>query len=417
MNRTLFSLSLFFLLSLAACARATSTGVQLNAPTPTATLVPPTDTPRPTATVSPSPTRVPTETPAPTATPRPTMTPPPAPNKPHTGLVVPDASVLDRRPLAIKVAHFPRRVREYQVGLSLADNVWEHYAEGGVTRFTAIFLSQSPDKVGNVRSARLIDTYLGQAYQAMLVASGSSKGTLERLSKTDFYDRVIAEATGYFGCPLLCREEAADVTADKLYTSPAAVWQLADELKLNGPQKLDGFKFFNVTPPSDGPYISTIHIDFQENNTIAEWRYDPATQVYSRWVDTAELPTLAPHIDVANGQQLTAANVVVLYITHTVSNVREDENGEHFGYDIHLTGSGPAKFFRDGEMYDAQWTRTDTSLPRFTDATGQPIPFRPGNIWFEVLSADSPTTFDATRGLFSARFKAPKPEPTPTATP
>jgi hypothetical protein len=47
---------------------------------------------------------------------------------------------MDRRPLAIKVAHFPRRVREHQVGLSYADNVWEHYAEGGVIRFTAIFL-------------------------------------------------------------------------------------------------------------------------------------------------------------------------------------------------------------------------------------------------------------------------------------
>ena len=141
-----------------------------------------------------------------------------------------DPAALDRRPLAIKVANFPRRVRAAQTGLSQADNVWEHYAEGGTTRFTAIFLSQGPDRIGNVRSARLIDTYLGQAYQAMLVASGSSDGTLARLRQTDFYKRVIAEATGYHGCPILCREAPASQTTDKLFTSAPAVWDLATSL-------------------------------------------------------------------------------------------------------------------------------------------------------------------------------------------
>src|SRR5262249_12080970 len=107
-------------------------------------------------------------------------TPTPAITNPLSGLVTADPTVLDRRPLAIKIAHFPRSVRP-QYGLSQADNVWEHYAEGGVTRFTAIFLSQAPEKIGNVRSARYIDAILGEAYRAMLVASGSSQGVLNRL--------------------------------------------------------------------------------------------------------------------------------------------------------------------------------------------------------------------------------------------
>jgi len=401
--------ALFFLLTLAACAPAITAS-------PTLTPIPPTNTPIPTATASPTPTPTATLTPSPTATP--TITPTPPVINPLTGLAVADPAVLERRPVAIKVAHFPRRVREHQLGLSLADNVWEHYAEGGVTRFTAIFLSQSPEKVGNVRSARLIDAYLGEAYQAMLVASGSSQGTLDRLSQTDFYERVIAEATGYSDCPLLCREEAADLTTDKLYTSPVAIWQLATELKLNGRQDLSGF-VFNPALPSGGVSATTIHLDFQLGNTVAEWRYDPATQAYARWVDTASLPSLDPHLDVATGQPITAANVVVLYVLHFATNVREDEHGQHFGYDVLLTGSGPAKLFRDGLMYDLTWMRGDASagLPRFVDAAGQVVPFRPGNTWFDVLSSDSPTTFDASQGVFSARFKAPKPLPTATPTP
>src|SRR5258707_517658 len=47
---------------------------------------------------------------------------------PLTGLEVVDATLLNRRPLAVKVSEFPRRVRP-QDGLSYADLVFEHYAE------------------------------------------------------------------------------------------------------------------------------------------------------------------------------------------------------------------------------------------------------------------------------------------------
>ena len=241
----------------------------------------------------------------------------------------------------------------------MADNVWEHYAEGGTTRFTAIFLSQSPERIGNVRSARLIDTYLGQAYQAMLVASGSSTGTLDRLKKTDFFNRVIAEATGYGGCPVLCREVPASQTTDKLFTSAPAVWNLATSLGVNGPQDLSGFAF-DPQAPAGGTPISTAHIDWQVNNTVAEWRYDAGTQVYDRWIDTDTMPTLTQHIDTLNSQPLTAANVVVIYANYVTSNIHESDSSAEpffFSYDIELYGSGPAKLFRDGQMYDLTWTR------------------------------------------------------------
>ena len=82
---------------------------------------------------------------------------------------------------------------------------------------------------------------------------------------------------------------------------------------------------------------------------------------------------------------------------------------------VQMTGSGTAKLFRDGLVYDLTWARAEKGLPRFVDAAGKTVPFKPGQIWFEVLSSDSPTTFES--GVFSARFKAPKPLLTPTPTP
>jgi hypothetical protein len=360
---------------------------------------------------------------APTATSGPTDTAVPEPEviNPLTGLAVADPAVLDRRPLAIKVAHFPRGVRAHQVGLSAADNVWEHYAEGGTIRFTAIFYSQTPERVGNVRSARLIDTYLGQAYQAMLVASGSSSGTMQRLRETDFYDRVISEYTGYGGCPVLCREESAAVSASKLFTSPPAVWALAETLGLGGRQDLSGF-VFDDQPPAGGVPATTIHIDWLLNYTITEWRYDPATASYSRWIDTdattAGAPNLAPHVDTANGQALTAADVVALVVPHTASNIHEEEGGKvYYSYEIPLYGSGPARLFRDGQMYEVTWTRDQEAggLPRLLDASGNVIAYRPGVIWFEVLSDRTKLSFE--NGVFTAWVRVPNPGPAPTATP
>lgn len=387
---------------LAACA---STGGL-----PTLTLVP--TLPPPVISTSPAPTAtvVPTAPPAPTEILSPSATPPPTVLNPLTGLPLADASVLTRRPLAIKVAHFPRSVREFQVGLSLADNVWEHYAEGGVVRFTAIIFGQTPEKVGNVRSARLIDAILGDAYQAILVTSGSSTGTMNRLrSNAELYAHLVAEATGYTDCPVLCREESAAVTTNKLFTSPPELWKLAQAKNFGPPQDLTGF-VFSAETPSGGTPIHTVHLDFQRNSTVAEWRYDAASGQYARWVDTANLPELAPHVDTLNGQQLSVANVVVLYATYTPSNIEELEGGElHFSYDILLTGEGPATIFRDGQMLQGTWKRAEAphSLPTFVDASGNVIPLKPGHTWFEVLSSTSPTSIDEANGVFQARCKVP----------
>jgi Protein of unknown function (DUF3048) N-terminal domain/Protein of unknown function (DUF3048) C-terminal domain len=424
--RTLAAVSLL----LAACATApvappaataTPIGAATSPPPATATaaasLTPPAVTASPTVGL--------TATPGPTALgPAATLTPaasdasqPAAPAiDPLTGLAVASPDVLNRRPLALKIAEFPRRVRP-QFGLSLADNVWEHYAEGGVTRLTAIFLSQGADKLGNIRSARLIDAILGQAYQAMLVAAGSSDGVMDRLRHTDFFNRFVAEETGYRTCPILCREESGAVTTDKLFTSAPALWDLETKLGLSGRQDLSGFTF-DPQPPAGGQDAPTVHLDFQLGNNVVEWRYDAAAGAYARWVDSSHLPDLDPHLDADTGKQIMAANVVVLFVPYHVTNLIENEAGHLLSYDILLTGSGPARLFRDGQLYQAQWTRASTGLPRLVDASGQPLPFRPGPIWFELVTPDSPNSFQG--GLFTLRFSAPnalatqQPAPTPT---
>ncbi|HLU11669.1 MAG TPA: DUF3048 domain-containing protein, partial [Oceanobacillus sp.] len=84
-----------------------------------------------------------TSTPEPTPTAIPGLIGPEfAPNvNPLTGLTVDDPAILERRPMVVKISNAPPLVRP-QAGLNAADIVFEHYAEGGLTRFSAIFYSQ-----------------------------------------------------------------------------------------------------------------------------------------------------------------------------------------------------------------------------------------------------------------------------------
>jgi hypothetical protein len=107
----------------------------------------------------------------------------PADINPLTGLKVDDPTMLERRPLMVRVGNDP--VARPQVGLNQADMVYEEITEWWVTRFTAIYLSEDPTMIAPVRSARLINTQLVPQYSGALGNSGGSDGVRWELSQTD----------------------------------------------------------------------------------------------------------------------------------------------------------------------------------------------------------------------------------------
>jgi hypothetical protein len=115
----------------------------------------------------------PTPTSTATTTPSPTSTPTPDPllldpgYNPLTGKVVEDPSLLDRRPVMVKVSNWPREGRPH-AGLSAADIVFEYYIGAYMNRFLAIYYGNNANVIGPVRSGRLVDAQLAQIYQGFL---------------------------------------------------------------------------------------------------------------------------------------------------------------------------------------------------------------------------------------------------------
>jgi hypothetical protein len=300
-----------------------------------------------------------------------------APNvNPLTGLPVSDISVLARRPLIIKVSNAPDIVRP-QRGIGAADVVFEHYAEGGLTRYSAIYYGEQPAQVGSVRSARLIDDTLTPMFGALLAYSGASPGTENVLQAGAYRPRLYSGF--YLGAPYFRRDFNIGAP-NNLFADPAAVWEDAARDGLNTPEDLRGWTF-DFNPPA---YFVTqaVQADIRYTDTRATWTYDAALALYRR-ADEG-VPLVDPLTDVP----VAASNVVIVYDAHLPTTIEEGVfNGvPYYGIDINLSGQGSAIVLRDGLSVDAIWRRgSEDALISFWTLDGRPIAFKPGKTWFQVF--------------------------------
>jgi hypothetical protein len=343
---------------------------------------------------------------------------------PLTGETV-DPAKLNRIPIAIKISNFPYAVRP-QFGLSLADVVFEHLAEAGLTRFTAVFLQNDATKVGSIRSARFIDTEVAPIFQSLLVTSGSSLGTMGHLRASPWFAgdnlwRLVSEETHYI-CPPLCRETPDDTNT--LFANTDALRAATTTHGSNIRADLSGWAFSSAAPAGGVP-VTEVLVDFSSAAHVS-WRYNAVSSRYARWQEKDASGELVSHFDALANLPITAANVVVLFVNHQNNFVPEDfRDGGNCGLEIQLWTIGPAKLFRDGQIFEGTWQRDETTKWKLQikDGAGQVIPFHPGNTWFGVVTLNAAATlasptYAVTNKVPDTRFECPvPPTETPTLTP
>jgi Protein of unknown function (DUF3048) N-terminal domain/Protein of unknown function (DUF3048) C-terminal domain len=295
---------------------------------------------------------------------------------PLTGQPVADPNTLNRRPIVVKISNAPPLVRP-QAGIGAADLVFEHYVEGGLTRFSAIFYGQAPDRVGSIRSARLIDLELVPMFGGLLAFSGASIGVEDRLNTSDFAARLYKGVL--YGLPYYWRDETIEVPHN-MFMNPNALWELAAAEGKNQRPDLHGLSFAPDAPPGSQYPAAKVDIRFRATRVI--WNYDAELGLYRRAADGLG------HFDATTLQQVTAANVVVVFADHQLTDIVESqfEDSVSYSVDINLMGEGDAFLFRDGKRYDARWVRAAREdIIGLRTRAGPLLDLKPGNTWFEVV--------------------------------
>lgn len=370
---------------------------------------------------------VPAETlPAPTTIQIPTHTPPPAPVllpkgygpsdfpqnvNPLTGLTVSDVSLLNRRPMAIKVTNFPRSVRP-QWGLSLADHVYEYYLEDGMTRFVGIFYGTDASRVGPVRSARLFDEHVMRMYKSIFVFGYADDRVIDPWLISDLKNFLVVERPD--NCPPLCRIGSKSANYNTLFVNTQQLSEYITKRGTNNErQDLNGLRFEPFTPPG-GAIGESLSFHFSRVS-YNQWQYDPISQRYMRSSENQDAnrgENYQPLVDSLTGQQLAADNLVILLLQHGFFLKSSDTEI----YEMNFMGRGNAYALREGRLYPITWQRGSTrSLLSLVYPDGRPYPLKPGNVWFEVLSDTSQVELQPDQ---SWRFNFDEPKfYNPTATP
>jgi len=307
----------------------------------------------------------------------------PAGVDPLTGVTVADATTLERRPGAVKIQLFPRGGRP-PYGISAADIVYDYYQNFGMTRLHAIFYGNNAEKVGPIRSARLLDIDLIHMYKTVFAFGSAEQRTYSKLFNQEFANRLVVE--GGANCPPLCREDpngANSLVANTKELGNYVQTRGADNVR----QNLDGMSF-NPALPANGTPLGQLFVRFSIS-AYTHWDYDANSGRYLRFQDIQEATDLAseayePLVDRTTNQQIAADNVGVLIAPHQF--VFGTKPGPSEVVEINLTGSGPAYALRDGQVYEVVWNRAaKENLITLTFPDGTVYPFKPGATWFEVV--------------------------------
>ena len=296
----------------------------------------------------------------------PTPTPTPTP----TSLLAGRVGLLDGPVLAVKIDNTAKA--HPQRGLSKADVVYIEQVEGGVTRLVALFSSQLPTKVAPVRSARHTDVDLLRQYGNVALAySGSNRGVGRALHRAPL--KLVSNDVSHRGYNRTSSRPAPyNVVGD-----PAELLKRAGK-GVDVPKRV-GYEFGEL--PAGGKPAKSVTARYPMATVGAVW-----SKKRSAW-----LLSMDGKKDMAEeGGQLGAATFVIQFATvkgsrfHDVNGVTSPETD--------TIGRGRALFFRDGQVFQGQWSRPKATAPTTYTFGGEKAVFAPGTVWVALVGRHHPVS-------------------------
>jgi len=341
-----------------------------SSPTPIERYIPPTatpiqpETPPPTATVSPTPT---TET-----------------LSLLTGLPM-DETVINRRPLAIKIGNNPEARPHW--GLTEAELVMEHYTEGGVTRYTALFQASNSVRIGPLRSARLIDIQISQEYKSLFAHVGGSPGVREALKVLGPLDRdefFYSSDGPFFRTGDRVPPENAWVNLQRLRAE-------VDRLGLSPEVSIEPWDFYDGDSEPVNAQLVVVPTPPMSSETYrSRYQYDSDSGKYLKFIGQA------PAIDGATGEQISVSNLIIQTVGHYITDIEEDSLG-NMSLEIQTIGEGKVIVFRNGSAVEGIWKKpTQDTRTQFSQSDGSPIQLKRGNSWVHFLPDNETVNWQAS---------------------
>ena len=275
------------------------------------------------------------------------------------------------RPYAIMINNV-EGARKLQSGLQDAYMVYELMVEGGITRYLALFLDQTTERIGSIRSAR--HYYLDYALEndAIYVHHGYSPQAREDWSKLGV-DRIeVNESTTGW------RDKSASKTYE--FTLFTNIEKLGKGIRSKRTERnkdlLLNYSVDNIDISQMEGAIPANKIDIKySSNTTTNYKYDTDNNIYLRSVNNKS------QNDYVTGKQLTVKNIIVYKVKY--SNIQGDDKGRQT---IDNVGNGTGYYISNGYAVPITWkkdSRSSATIYKYNN--GKEIQVNDGNTFIQIM--------------------------------
>lgn len=300
-----------------------------------------------------------------------------------TGVLVDPA--LNKRPVTAVMIENSTDARP-QSGLDQAGVVFEAIAEGGITRFMALYQDTQPDYVGPVRSVRPYFLHWAMGFDAPIAHVGGSPEALQNIK-----DWGTKDLDQFFNSGAYHRVSSR-YAPHNMYTSLASL----SEVETGKGFTSSNFKSF--VRKKEQPYkanatgakadtrtaANNINLNISSQAFNVAYSYDADTNSYKRNMDGQ------PHMSVAQDgtqTQITPKVVVALVMSYGIQS-----DGKHSDYGT--VGTGQMFVFQDGTVTQGTWSKADKGAQFvFSDSEGHPLALNPGQTWISILNTSAAVTY------------------------
>ena len=249
--------------------------------------------------------------------------------------------------------------------MDFANLVIESEAEGGITRYLAVFnTNQDIELIGPVRSARPYFVDWSQEFSAVLAHCGGSPEALARMAKEN-----IIHINEFYNGDLFWR--------DKSMSEPHNIFTNSENLeKYLEKKKIQEGNFFSWLYKDDldianRPESHEIIVNYLKSPYIVKWQYDKQNNSYLRYLGGV----LQNDKD---GKALSAKNIIIQYI-------KAEEIDDELRLKMETIGEGEALICLDGECKGATWKNKNASSRTRFYIDDKETEFNAGKTWINVV--------------------------------